>query len=117
MDLPLENQHCTPVRGPHLGTARNHAYRDRDLSMIIYNLFPLLAGPLSQWGRHFSRAAEMRFEWIFLNPIQKTGASRSLYSVADYFAINPDLLDPSAVHSADDQVRVMIAEAPKSGLR
>jgi len=64
--------------------------------MILYDLFPLLAGPFSQWPRHFSRAAEMKFDWVFLNPIQRTGASGSLYSIADYFAINPALLDPAS---------------------
>lgn len=85
--------------------------------MILYDLFPLLAGPFSRWERHFSRAAEMGFEWIFLNPIQKTGASRSLYSVADYFAVNPALLDSGATISPDEQVRQMIARARVAGLR
>ena len=84
--------------------------------MILYDLFPLLAGPFSQWDRHFARASDMGFGWIFLNPIQKTGASRSLYSVADYFAINPALLDAGA-GSPDDQVRMMIAAARRRGLR
>ena len=42
--------------------------------MILYDLFPLLAGPFAQWDRHFTRAAGMGFNWIFLNPIQQTGA-------------------------------------------
>ena len=58
----------------------------------------------------------MGFDWIFLNPIQKTGGSRSLYSVADYFAINPVLLDPGATASPDEQVRQMIARARAAGL-
>lgn len=86
-------------------------------TMILYNLFPLIAGPFSQWDRHFSRAADMKFEWIFLNPIQKTGASRSLYSVADYFAVNPVLLDASAKTTPDEQVRQMITQARAAGLR
>jgi starch synthase (maltosyl-transferring) len=85
--------------------------------MILYDLFPLLAGPFSQWGRHCLRAAGMGFEWILLNPIHKTGASRSLYSVADYFAVNPVLLDPGATASPDEQVRQMIARARAAGLR
>jgi starch synthase (maltosyl-transferring) len=59
----------------------------------------------------------MGFEWILLNPIQKTGASRSLYSVADYFAVNPVLLDPGATVPPDEQVRQMIARAHAAGLR
>ena len=61
--------------------------------MILYNLFPLLAGPFSRWGEHFSRAAGMGFDWVFVNPIQQLGASRSLYSIADYFRVNPAFLD------------------------
>ena len=32
--------------------------------MILYNLFPLLAGPFSRWGEHFSRAAAMGFDAV-----------------------------------------------------
>jgi starch synthase (maltosyl-transferring) len=85
--------------------------------MILYDLFPLLAGPFSQWPRHFKRAAEMKFDWVFLNPIQRTGASGSLYSVADYFAINPTLLDPASTLQPDEQVRLMIRDARSAGLR
>jgi starch synthase (maltosyl-transferring) len=67
--------------------------------MIVYNLFPLLAGPFSQWARHFTRAAEMGFDWVFVNPIQLSGASRSLYSIADYFRFNPALLDSTSTES------------------
>ena len=41
----------------------------------------------------FDRAAEMGFDWIFVNPIQKPGRSGSLYSIADYFQINPRFVD------------------------
>ena len=64
--------------------------------MTLYNLFPLLAGPFSRWGEHFTRAAAMGFDWVFVNPIQQPGASRSLYSIADYFRFNPALLDPQS---------------------
>ncbi len=85
--------------------------------MILYDLFPLLAGRFSQWEVHFRRAKSMGFDWIFLNPIQRTGASRSLYSVADYFAVNPLLLDPGQGMTDDDQVRRMTARAHGEGLR
>ncbi len=85
--------------------------------MILYNLFPLLAGPFSGWGAHFSRAAEMGFDWVFVNPIQQSGASSSLYSIADYFRINPLLLDSQSAVSPDDQVRQMTAQARAGGLK
>ena len=85
--------------------------------MKIYNLFPLLAGPVSDWQPHLKRAAEMGFDWIFVNPIQKLGRSGSLYSVADYLQVNPALLKPRARKSPEDQVRAMTAEAKGLGLR
>ena len=83
--------------------------------MRIYNLFPLLAGPFKDWNTHLIGAAEMGFNWIFVNPIQKLGSSGSLCSIADYFAINP-VLCSSGKQSPEDQVRTMIAEADKVGL-
>ena len=44
--------------------------------MIIYNLFPRLAGALSQWGTHISRAADLGFDWIYVNPLQQPGGRR-----------------------------------------
>ena len=56
---------------------------------LIYNLFPLLFGPIPRWEEHLDRIAGMGFTWIYLNPISTTGISGSLYAVKDYFAINP----------------------------
>lgn len=84
--------------------------------MKIYNLFPRLAGRFDAWGAHLERAAAMGFDWVFVNPIQKTGRSGSLYSIADYLAVNPDFLDPASRLAADDQVRAVVAEAERHGL-
>ncbi len=84
--------------------------------MKIYNLFPRLAGHFEGWGPHLERAARMGFDWVFVNPIQKTGRSGSLYSIADYFAINADFLRPNKRLPQDDQVRAMIGEAERQGL-
>ena len=84
--------------------------------MKIYNLFPLLAGPFGTWEPHLKRAAAMGFDWVFVNPIQQLGRSRSLYSIADYFAINKALLNPDAKATPDDQVRAMAATADALGL-
>ena len=85
--------------------------------MILYNLFPLLAGPMTQWNEHLSRAAAMSFDWVFINPIQQLGESRSLYSISDYFRVNPVLLDPASAASPDEQVRQMTAQAHAAGLK
>ena len=85
--------------------------------MIVYNLFPLLAGPFPTWKAHFTRASAMRFNWVFVNPIQLPGSSGSLYSVADYFRFNPLLVDPGSKRAAEEQVRDAIRAAQESGLR
>jgi starch synthase (maltosyl-transferring) len=36
--------------------------------MRIYNLFPRLAGPVSQWEPHLARAADLGFNAVFINP-------------------------------------------------
>ncbi len=76
--------------------------------LLIYNLFPLLAGPFNAWRQHLERAAKTGFTWAFVNPIQKTGESGSLYAVADYFSFNPLLIDSSDPGSAEQQVRQAI---------
>jgi len=85
--------------------------------MILYNLFPLLAGPFSQWQKHFARAAAMGFDWVFVNPIQELGASRSLYSIVDNFSFNPVLLDTTTNASPESQVRQMLVQAEAAGLK
>lgn len=85
--------------------------------MIIYNLFPLLAGAANKWESHIERAADMGFEWIFVNPIEKSGMSGSLYSIADYFAIDPRFVDPESELSPECQVEEVTQAAERHGLR
>jgi len=85
--------------------------------MIIYNLFPTLVGRFSDWGKHLTRAAEMGFNWVFVNPIQQPGSSGSLYSIADYFTFNPLLLDPKSRKDDVTQVKEAIKAAEKMGLK
>ena len=85
--------------------------------MKMYNLFPPLAGPLGDWQPHLERAAGMGFDWIFVNPIQQPGHSGSLYSVADYFKINQALLNPGSSKNPETQVKEMVAQAERLGLR
>jgi starch synthase (maltosyl-transferring) len=85
--------------------------------LLLYNLFPLLAGPFPAWKEHLERAAAMGFTWVFVNPIQKPGGSGSLYSVADYFDFNPVLIDPQLSGAAEDQVRDALRTAKDLNLR
>lgn len=55
----------------------------------IYNLFPLLCGPVANWMEALPRIAGMGFNWIYLNPFHYPGFSGSLYAVKDYYRLNP----------------------------
>jgi starch synthase (maltosyl-transferring) len=85
--------------------------------LLVYNLFPLLIGPVTDWDPHLRRAAGMGFNWLFLNPIQWPGSSGSLYSVKDYFRINPRLVDPAAAREPAGQIRDALEKASTVGLR
>ncbi len=85
--------------------------------MIIYNVFPLLAGKFTDWEKHLVRAAEMGFNWIFVNPIQCPGFSGSLYSIKDYFNFNPLLIDGDSKKPPVKQVKEMTGKAKKLGLK
>ncbi len=85
--------------------------------MIIYNLFPLLAGKVTGWESHFERAADMGFNWIFVNPIQYPGISGSLYSIKDYFQFNPLIIDGGSRETPREQVKKAVRQADKLGLR
>jgi starch synthase (maltosyl-transferring) len=85
--------------------------------MIVYNLFPLLAGPFPAWVPHIERAAAMGFDWVFANPVQRPGASGSIYSIADYFELNPALIEPTDPRSGEDQLKSVLQAARDLGLR
>ena len=85
--------------------------------MILYNLFPRLAGLFGNWEPHFARAAAMGFNWVYVNPVQKTGASRSLYSISDYFQFDPAVLDAASAVSPEEQCRQMVAKGRAAGLK
>ena len=59
----------------------------------IYNLFPLLAGPVPAWADHLERIAGMAFDWIYVNPFHYPGFSGSLYAVKDFYRLHPLLQD------------------------
>jgi starch synthase (maltosyl-transferring) len=82
----------------------------------IYNLFPLLAGPMPQWSAHIARARAMEFNWLFINPIQQSGVSGSLYSIKDYYAIDARLVDPAG-GTPENQLRAMVGAVHSAGMR
>jgi starch synthase (maltosyl-transferring) len=95
----------------------NEAGLKRHEGMIIYNLFPLLAGKFIEWESHLSRAAQMGFTWVFVNPVQLPGASGSIYSIKDYFSFNPLLVDLKSRKLPIDQAKEVIKSAENFGLK
>ncbi|MBI5099883.1 MAG: alpha-amylase [Nitrospirae bacterium] len=85
--------------------------------MIIYNLFPLLAGNFTEWDSHLTRASEMGFNWVFVNPVNLPGFSGSLYSIKDYFDFNPLIIDSKSKKKPQQQIKETIRHAEKLGLR
>lgn len=77
----------------------------------IYNLFPLLVGPVDAWKRHLGRIAEMGFNWIFLNPFHEAGFSGSLYAVKDYYKLNPLFRERGA--KSDDALLADFSDAAR----
>ena len=63
--------------------------------LLIYNLFPTLAGPAPGWVAHAARAAQMGFGWLYVNPIHYPGFSGSLYAVKDHFRLHPVVAPPN----------------------
>jgi starch synthase (maltosyl-transferring) len=84
--------------------------------VIIYNLFPLLAGTIPQWEEHLDRVAAMGFTWIFLNPINTPGLSGSLYAVKDYHGLNP-VFYPAAGQDPEAALVHFLQEAGRRGLQ
>lgn len=82
----------------------------------IYNLFPLLAGPLPAWTAHLERAQRLGFDWVFINSFHYSGYSGSLYSIKDYYTIDPRLVDPEA-GPPRVQLEQMIQTAARLGLK
>lgn len=69
-------------------------------SHIIYNLFPRLIRTIDTWKEHLERIKRMQFNSIYINPFHKTGGSRSLYAVNDYYQLNSDFL-PKGYNPSD----------------
>ena len=81
----------------------------------IYNLFPLLAGPIRSWESHLPKIAAMGFDWVYLNPFHYPGFSGSLYAVKDY-----DRLHPALAETGDDPealLRRFVQQARDHGLK
>ncbi|MDE2571214.1 MAG: alpha-amylase [bacterium] len=81
----------------------------------LYNLFPLLVGPVSSWKRHLERIARMGFDWVYLNPFHEVGFSGSLYAVKDYYRLHP-FFRGQATAPDDEILRDFVRAARDRGL-
>ncbi|HMF32726.1 MAG TPA: alpha-amylase family glycosyl hydrolase [Candidatus Lokiarchaeia archaeon] len=66
----------------------------------IYNLFPRLVGPIDKWMEHVTRAKDMGFSWIYVNPLNYPGFSGSLYATKDFYKFNPAFAPSDATADA-----------------
>lgn len=84
----------------------------------IYNLFPRLLGCIDNWYPHLDRIKDMEFDWIYLNPVNETGFSGSLYSIKNYFKFNPIFANPQAVDPTSwDDFKKFVQKAHELGLK
>jgi starch synthase (maltosyl-transferring) len=82
----------------------------------IYNMFPLLVGPVSAWIAELPHIARMNFDWVYLNPFHETGASQSLYAIKNPFRLDPRFRDPRE-EDDDEQLRRFIDAASSHRLK
>ncbi len=82
----------------------------------IYNLFPLLAGPMAAWKEHLPRIAAMGFDWVYLNPFHRPGRSGSLYAIKDFDRLHPVVAD-GVDEPWDDRLKAFCDAAGQHGIR
>ncbi|HMD68700.1 MAG TPA: alpha-amylase family glycosyl hydrolase, partial [Chitinivibrionales bacterium] len=56
---------------------------------VIFNLFPRYYASVDEWNAVIPHAADMGFNWIYVNPFHATGFSGSLYAIKNYYQLNP----------------------------
>ncbi len=80
----------------------------------IYNLFPLLVGPVERWSTHLEHVAGMGFNWLYVNPFHYSGFSGSLYAIKDPYRLH-DLLSEGS--NGEAAVARFLGAASERGLR
>ncbi|MCC6982124.1 MAG: DUF3416 domain-containing protein, partial [Bauldia sp.] len=81
----------------------------------IYNLFPLLVGPIPAWIAELPRIAAMGFNWVYVNPFFQSGQSGSLYAIRDPARIDARFRAPAG--SDLEQISSFTAAAEALGLK
>lgn len=83
----------------------------------IYNLFPKLAGSMTEWLKHIPRIAAMGFNAIYVNPFHYSGFSGSLYSVSEYYKFKDEFIDHNCGQSPEAQLKTVIARTHQYGMK
>ena len=86
------------------------------MTPLIYNLFPRLVGPVTRWPEHARRAAEMGFNWLYLNPWHYPGFSGSLYAPKELWRLNPLFVPAGADPASLDPLRDFLDEMRELGM-
>jgi starch synthase (maltosyl-transferring) len=84
---------------------------------VVYNLFQRLVGPTTRWPEHAGRAAEMGFNWLYLNPWHYPGFSGSLYAPKDFRRLNPIFLPAGEPEGSLEPLRRALEEIRGLGVR
>src|SRR4051794_28875578 len=82
----------------------------------VYDLYPLLAGPIYTWREHLPRIAGMGVDWGYVNAFWTPRASGSIYPIADPLELHP-LVRGESHESASDLVRGFVEAAREHGLK
>ena len=82
----------------------------------IYNIHPLLAGPIETWSDHLARVRAMGFDWLYVNAFFASGSSGSIYAVADPHELHARVRGRAEAPAAE-LVRRFVDAAAREGLR
>jgi starch synthase (maltosyl-transferring) len=84
---------------------------------LIYNLFPRFYRAIDEWCDVVPHIKGMEFTAVFVNPFHETGLSGSLYSIRDYFRLNPLFLEPGADRTDFAPLSKFVAACTAAGLQ
>ncbi|MFH0920741.1 MAG: alpha-amylase family glycosyl hydrolase [Fibrobacterota bacterium] len=82
----------------------------------LYTLIPSASGHVGDWKNELSRVRDMGFNIVHLLPVTRLDASKSPYSAADLFDMDPAFMDPADSRKSLDQFEDFVLEAKNKGL-
>lgn len=88
-----------------------------EIPLKIYNLFPIIAGPIPNWKFKLKDILYMGFDHIYINPIFATGYSKNLYAPKNFVDFSEQVIDIFSEKSGIEQFEEFIEEAHKLGIK